>query len=423
MRANRRKSTRFPSWGAFVLLLLSSGAAGGSLEDSAAAGIRSSLFFSDAGLAVKAIDKEPDWLLASRPDLVLSICVFAADSAFQLRPGLKGDEPRVLADRLEAFAAGARSSPAARWAKAEVRVLRARLGLRFETGTPQELLDAAAEVVRATEGTDLAEQGLLRAVDLHLEAAARTEGRAKAIEGLASLAGHAESDESISKAARAAARAAVLLEGDGDVRTRVEGGLALLAPFTKLEVLEPCVVRRRNDFVTLGRTIGRKDEYCLVPLEAHGGQLSFRAPLSRCWRVLQPDPRDGHRVAFFLLRSDGAPRFEIDTAAYLPGQKYPPDAAKQADGRQTRKVAEAYLAADKVRFVVQHTRGVQKAKLGAKVKEACGYELLAGGALRVRAWFFQGEKWSYGLRIVEQGPGFEPDDPELDAMLLTFDAK
>lgn len=407
-----------------VLVLLPCGAIAGPLEESSRDLIRSSLFYGDADGAIKAID-DRERLLLSRPDLVLAICTYASDVAFLLRPGLEGDEPAALAERLARFAAGARASPAARWAKAEVPVLRARLGLRFGTAPATDLLDAADEVVLATEGTDLAEQGLLRAVDLHLEAAPWEDGRDRALEGLAALAKRAEADESISKAARAAARAALLLERDGPLGPRIDEGLALLAPFRKVEVPHVDVVRRHNDFVTLARSVDRKEDYCMVPLDSAGGRLTFRAPLSRRWRVLEGGPT-GEWRGYYLLRPDGLLRFEVGTDAYVPDQKYPLGAGKQAAGRQTRKLAEAYLAADKARWETHDTKGIRKAKLGPRTKDACGYELLgvfAGSSTRIRAWFFRGEDWSYGVRIDESGPGFEPDCPELEAMLATVEGK
>jgi hypothetical protein len=426
--ADRWDRTRFglrslPSRVALVIPLLAASAAAGAIEDSDAAMIRSCLFDGDAGLAIDATDKSSAPLLANTPDLVLSICRFASDSAFRLRPGIHESTPDQLADRLERLAASARSSAAARWAKAEVQVLRARLALRSGNGKPEDLLAAATEVVRATAGTNLADNGLLRAVDLHLEVAAGKEARAKALEGLASLAEIAEGDASMSKATRAAARAAVLLEGNGDAGTKVEEGLKLLTPFASKEAPDPGVVRRYNDFVTLGRTLGQKTEYRLVLLDADSGRVKLQAPLSRCWRVLEPDSRK-MTVGFFLFRPDGTPRFQIETSAYVPGEKYPPDAAKQADGRQTRKLAEAFLAADKDHLFAHDTKGIRRAKLGPNAKEACCYEILGrqgGSSTRIRAWFFRGDTWSYGLRIVEKAPRPDEDDPELDAMLATVD--
>ncbi len=410
--------------GALLLPLLPGGALAGPLEESSRNLIRSSLFYGDADGAIKALD-DREGLLLSRPDLVLEICRYASDAAFLLRPGLEGDEPAALAERLERFAAGARASPAARWAKAEVPVLRARLGLRFGTAPAEDLLMGADEVVGATEGTDLAEQGLLRAVDLHLEAAPWEDAREKALEGLAALAKRAEADESISKAGRAAARAALLLEGDGPLDARIDEGLALLTPFRKAEIPDQHVVRRHNDFVTLARGIGRKEEYCMVPLDSAGGYMTFRAPLSRRWRVLHGGPT-GEWRGYFLLNPDGTLRFKVGADAYVPDQKYPIGAEKQALGRQTRKLAEAYLAADKARWETHDTKGIRKARLGPKTKDACGYELLgvfAGSSTRIRAWFFRGEDWSYGIRIDEEGPGFEADCPELEAMLATLAGK
>jgi hypothetical protein len=393
------------------------------------------LMFGSARMTIRHMGELDLGSVTRRPELTLALCAFAADAAFGIDVGREATQADELADKLDALAQKAvdrhPQDAAALWARLEAEVFRLRLR---DATPPDELTAKAREIARVTEGTPRAAAGLLRGVELILEAARQPAGgRAAALEALRSLAAKAGPGD-----VAAAARAALLLAEANDAfaaddkaatLAKIDEGLTLLAPHRKAAPPNLHVVRRHNDLVTLARTAGIKPkaqaDYHLMPFEDETG-IGFKVPLSRRWRV-QTVKKDGWpRVRVSRLRPAGTKVFRVWFGSYMDKVHYPIGEEKGALGRKIDKLAKAYMEWDLRRIEPREKRGPRSVKLSRRVPSAKAYEVTGtdrGGFRRFRTWFFRRRGHSYSVRIDEIADLGPKLSPEVTAFLETVEVR
>ena len=395
------------------------------------------LMFGSARMTVRHLGELDLASVTRRPELTLDLCAFAADAAFGIDLGRERKHANDLADKLDSLAGRALDrhpqDVAARWARLETDVFRLRLR---DATPPDELTAKAEEIARLTEGTPRASAGLLRGVELILEAARQPAGgRPAALASLRSLANKAGSEE-----AAAAARAAVLLAEANDTfaaddkaatLAKIEEGLALLAPHRKAATPNLHVIRRHNDLLTLAHAAGvklkakAKADYHLVPFTDEVG-IGFKIPLSRQWRVQQVRKDGGWRVRVSRLTPDGTKVFRVWFGSYMDKIHYPIGEAKGALGKKIDKLAKAYMEWDLRRIEAREKRGPRSVKLSRRISTAKAFEVAGterGSFRRIRSWFFRRRGHSYSVRIDEKEDLGAKLSPEVTAFLGTVDVR